>query len=96
MVDSVASSMNAAAQPAARSDPPHRATNRPASELPDRPDAVELSEAARQELERSDSAPIRTELVARVREEIASGQYLTDDKLDAVVERLHEEMFAVA
>ncbi len=59
-------------------------------------DAVELSPAAREQLERDDSASVRTKLVERVRAEIAAGTYLTDEKIDAAVNRIREEMFAVA
>ena len=53
-------------------------------------DRVELSDAAESQM---GSEPYRAELVARVRAEIADGTYLTDEKLDAVVERLHQELF---
>jgi anti-sigma28 factor (negative regulator of flagellin synthesis) len=59
-------------------------------------DAVELSEAARRQIEQGEATTIRSELVERVRAEIAAGEYLTDEKIDAVVDRLHEVMFAVA
>lgn len=48
-------------------------------------DAVEFSDAA---LEADTSAPIRTELVKRVKAEIAAGSYLTDQKLNVAIERL--------
>lgn len=54
-------------------------------------DAVELSPVARRTAE--SAAPIRGELVSRVRAEIENGTYLTEDKLDAVVNRLHRELF---
>ena len=59
-------------------------------------DAVELSTAAQQEMEKEDSGRIRINLVEQVRAEIAAGTYLTDDKLDAVVNRLHAELFNAA
>lgn len=55
-------------------------------------DQVELSDAARTQAGPSDP-PIRDALVQRVRQEIADGTYLTDDKLNAVVNRLHKELF---
>lgn len=59
-------------------------------------DAVELSATAREQLERDESAPIRTGLVERVRAEIAAGTYLTDARLDAAVNRMRAEMFNAA
>src|SRR5262245_41833681 len=53
-------------------------------------DCVELSNVAESQMV---GEPYRAELVARVRAEIADGTYLTDEKLDAVVERLHRELF---
>lgn len=63
---------------------------------PDRADAVELSELARARMARDEAGPIRHDLVERIRAEIAAGTYLTDDKIDAVVERLHQNMIAAA
>lgn len=54
-------------------------------------DAVELSDAARSEL---DNSGIRSELVDRVKAEIAADKYLTDDKLNVAVDRLHARLFA--
>lgn len=59
-------------------------------------DAVELSTAGQEALERDNAQPIRLNLVERVRAEIADGSYLTDAKLDAVVNRLHSEFFHAA
>ena len=47
-------------------------------------DRVELSEAARNH----EDQPVRNELVSRVRTEIASDAYLTDEKIDATIEKL--------
>jgi len=57
-------------------------------------DAVELSDAARQQIEDTGPAGIRASLVERVRAEIAAGTYLSDEKLNTAVERLHEMLFA--
>lgn len=54
-------------------------------------DVLELSDAARQQV--GQDAPIREHLVARIRAEIAAGTYLTDDKIEKTVERLHRELF---
>lgn len=59
-------------------------------------DAVELSATARQQIERPESTEIRKELVERVRAEIAADTYLTDDKIDAVVNRLMRKVIAAA
>jgi anti-sigma28 factor (negative regulator of flagellin synthesis) len=55
-------------------------------------DSVELSHVAQSQI--ADEEPFRSELVQRIRAEIADDKYLTDDKLDAVVERLHRELFS--
>jgi anti-sigma28 factor (negative regulator of flagellin synthesis) len=52
------------------------------------PDAVELSAGAR-ELSAARSDPgVRYELVERVRHEIESGTYETDERIDRTVERI--------
>ncbi|MEM8834258.1 MAG: flagellar biosynthesis anti-sigma factor FlgM [Planctomycetota bacterium] len=50
-------------------------------------DRVDLSAEAR-----AANAPIRTELVERVRAEIASGEYLTDARLDAALDGLLQDI----
>ncbi len=52
-------------------------------------DKLEISEAARAA---SQSAGARSELVARIRSEIAGGTYETPQKIDAAVERLLDQM----
>jgi len=96
MINGVTNSVHATTQPAARGATPRGEEAHPAKDPSGRTDAVELSEAGREQIEQSESAPVRTELVERVRAEIAAGTYLTGDKLDAVVERLHDAMFAAA
>lgn len=51
-------------------------------------DEVEFSEAAL----RASEARVDDPLVARVREEIAAGTYLTEDRIDQAVERLFERL----
>ncbi|MBL8764129.1 MAG: flagellar biosynthesis anti-sigma factor FlgM [Phycisphaerae bacterium] len=51
-------------------------------------DRVELSDEARALSQLALDPPIREDLVSRVRSEIEAGTYLTDDKLDAAVNRL--------
>lgn len=54
-------------------------------------DSVELSNVAQAQI--AGDEPFRSELVQRIRAEIADDTYLTDEKLDAVVERLHRDLF---
>ena len=96
MINGVTNSAHAAAQPPGREATAANEEARPTKGCPVSADAVELSEAAQEQLRRSESMPIRTTLVERVRAEIAAGTYLTDDKLDAAVSRVHEELSAVA
>ena len=53
---------------------------------------AEAAEARAAERGLKADAPIRTELIARLREEIASGAYETPDKLDAALDRLLDEL----
>ncbi|RMG40585.1 MAG: flagellar biosynthesis anti-sigma factor FlgM [Planctomycetota bacterium] len=69
---------------------PGNRTSRPSH---DADDVVELSETARRQLETGESAPIREHLVKRIRDEIAAGTYLTQDKIEKTVDRLHRELF---
>lgn len=50
-------------------------------------DAVELSGAASEHVGTAER-PVRTNLVQRIRAEIAAGTYLTDEKLDAAIDGL--------
>ncbi len=70
-------------------DRPLRAAAPPAAEAPrtlDRSDRVELSAAA------LNAEGVRTDLVARIRAEIAAGTYETDAKLDSAAEKLVKEL----
>jgi len=96
MVNGVTDSVHAAALATARPgvsprEDPGEHTARAA-----RTDALELSETARKRLEPDDSAPIRHALVERVRSEIAAGAYLTEQKIDVAVNRLHQMLFPAA
>ncbi|MBU0640684.1 MAG: flagellar biosynthesis anti-sigma factor FlgM [Planctomycetes bacterium] len=93
MYDVVTVTSRAASQPALF----ERLTQQPAerrSALPDsvERDEVELSQAAREYEPEQPAAPIRTDLVERIREDIAGGRYLTPDKLDIALERLLGEL----
>jgi negative regulator of flagellin synthesis FlgM len=55
-------------------------------------DQVEISAAAEAAIEASEEGGIRADLVARVRQEIASGTYETPDKLDMALDRLLDQI----
>lgn len=55
-----------------------------------KPASVSTEEAAVNDVVRvATDAPIRENLVQRIRERIAAGTYLTDEKFDLAVDRLH-------
>lgn len=54
-------------------------------------DRVELSEMA-QFLSRLNNLPIRSELIDRVRREIAEGTYETEERLDAAILALQDDL----
>jgi anti-sigma28 factor (negative regulator of flagellin synthesis) len=56
-------------------------------------DSLELSGAARRYESEAEAPHSLDERVADLRARIAAGSYLTDDKLDYVVDRLHAELF---
>ncbi len=56
-------------------------------------DSVELSDAARHFKPEDSQAQAK---VLSIRSEIAKGTYVTKDKLDSVVDKLHEVLFGVA
>lgn len=56
------------------------------------PDRVELSSRARFLNQLKNEAPERTDLIARVREEIENGTYETPEKLDAAVDAIKEDL----
>lgn len=64
------------------------------SEIP--PDRVEISEVAQMLSTLEPDTAIRAEKVAEVREAIAKGTYLTDDKIAVTVDRLLEALRASA
>lgn len=55
-------------------------------------DQVDLSREARALIHESRDPHIRHALVQRVRDDIARGDYLTSQRIDFVVDRLHEEL----
>ena len=55
-------------------------------------DTVEISEVARFKELLSRLPPIREELVARIREEIETGQYETEEKIQVTAQRILEEL----
>jgi len=55
-------------------------------------DIVDISAAAILAARLHEIPEVRTDLVARVKEEIAAGTYETEERLDVTVERLMEEL----
>jgi negative regulator of flagellin synthesis FlgM len=53
---------------------------------------VEISAAAEAAVQAAESSEVRSDLVARVRGEIAAGTYETPEKLDAALERLLDQI----
>ena len=81
--------------PASGEPAPNRATDSASAAPKRQPDTVELSQQAR---EASQAAPdegieaIRMDVVARVRAEIAAGTYETPQKIEALLDRLLEDL----
>ncbi len=96
MIEGVSNPMQAATPQVGHGGPVSPESGREAARAYERTDAVELSPMAREHLERSGEQSIREDLVERVRAEIAAGTYLTDDKIDAVVDRLLAKVIAAA
>lgn len=97
MIDGVTNPVQVATQATPRSEAPSgQATCLREERLDQQADAVELSETAQGRIERDEAAPVRTELVERVRAEIAAGTYLTDGKLSVAAERLCADLTSVA
>ena len=61
------------------------------AEQPHEGDQVELSQRARAFVPQPNDPPIRQDLVLRVRDSIERGDYLTPERINFVVDRLHEE-----
>ena len=55
-------------------------------------DTVQISLQARIASRLAEIPPVRTELVARIKAEIAAGTYETPEKLDTAIARLMEEL----
>ena len=69
-----------------------RAPEHAAADQPGAGDQVELSERARAYARRPHDPQIRQDLVQRVRDSIDRGDYLTPERINFVVDRLHEEL----
>lgn len=69
-----------------------RSAGQPAPRQERDADQVDLSREARVLIDESRDPQIRHALVQRVRIDIARGDYLTSQKIDFVVDRLHEEL----
>lgn len=69
---------------------------RPDEQAPARaPDTAELSAAALR-LDRLSQLPVRTELLERIRQQIADGTYETPERIHQAVDRLAEDLFGAA
>ncbi len=66
----------------------------PASSVQREDDSVELSIAARMRSRLSSMPDVRHELVDRIKAEIAAGDYVTEDKIDAVLDDLMNDLEA--
>lgn len=89
MFNGVTNPIHAVARPPSQSGLLTHSAGRTAVGMAVDADEVQLSEAAMTEYENLESAPIRRELVDRVRAEIADGKYLTDERLERTADRLH-------
>jgi anti-sigma28 factor (negative regulator of flagellin synthesis) len=56
------------------------------------PDVVEISTAARLSSKVADVPEVRTDLIERVKAEIAAGTYETPERLDATADRLLKDL----
>jgi negative regulator of flagellin synthesis FlgM len=61
--------------------------------LPPTGDVVEISSIAKLAAQVNNIPEVRTELVARVKAEIETGTYETQERIDLTVDRLMEEFF---
>lgn len=73
--------------------PTHQAESQPSEMAPDR---VEISETAQVLGSLAPNMSVRAEKVAAIREAIAAGTYLTDEKIAVTVDRLLEALHASA
>ncbi|MCD6365441.1 MAG: flagellar biosynthesis anti-sigma factor FlgM [Planctomycetes bacterium] len=55
-------------------------------------DVVEISTASMLAAKVQDLPPVRTELIARIKSEIATGTYETEERLNIAVNRLMDEL----
>ena len=60
--------------------------------LPQAGDVVEISTVAKLAAQVHDVAEVRADLVARVKSEIQSGAYETQERIDVTVDRLMDEL----
>ena len=65
----------------------------PAGEATGVGDSLEISTAGKLAARIHDAGMVRTDLVERVRSEIADGTYETPERLDATVDRLLDDLF---
>ena len=69
------------------------ATNNTKVEPPGISDTVEISDVAKLAAKISEIPEVRTQLIERVKTELATGTYETSEKLEIAVERLMEDLF---
>lgn len=77
---------------AARGPHASRSVSTSSSARPSSGDQVQISAAAEAAVQAAESGEVRSDLVARVRGEIAAGTYETAEKLDAALERLLDQI----
>jgi len=85
-----------APSPSGSTSPTRRAEAPPSETSEISPDRVEISEVAQVLSTLEPDTAIRAEKVAEVREAIAKGTYLTDDKIAVTVDRLLQALHASA
>lgn len=95
MIQGISIQTQAASQAAPREPVSDKAARAANADTPPTADSVELSSAANHALDAKANS-LRQELVARVRAEISSGAYLTDEKLNATADTIQREVLGGA
>jgi len=65
----------------------------PPAALPQTPDVIEISAAARLAAQVNSIPEVRVDLVSRVKAEIEAGTYETQERIDIAVQRLMQDLF---
>lgn len=97
MIENVTNSICSATQPPTRAagPPGDQARGHPVS-ADAAPDALDLSTVAQERMEQDAAQPLRLNLIERIRAEIAAGDYLTNERIEAAVNKLHASLFSAA